>query len=93
MVDLLDVITLHVDAPDVRHSIKGQDAIDEPDLIILDERGAGLAIFQELFAEGYRHLYRGGAQAGTNEGKHLRFSRPSIAFYDGRARDGCSPDG
>jgi predicted phage terminase large subunit-like protein len=41
---------------DARDAIKAADKRDRPALIILDERGVGLGVYQELRQEGYRHV-------------------------------------
>ena len=53
---LLEVIKLQLQLPDVRAAIKAQDKADEPALIVLDERGVGLGIYQDLRAAGMTHV-------------------------------------
>ncbi len=45
---LLDVFTLKLELPDVRAAIKMRDKLDKPDLIVIDHRGVGLGVLQDL---------------------------------------------
>ncbi len=80
---LLDVVTLKLDLPDVRAAIKTRDKLDKPNLIVLDHRGVGLGVFQELRAQGYKHVVTPGSDGSTNEGKIDRFGRALTYIYDG----------
>lgn len=40
----------------MRAAIKAEDRRDRPVLIVLDERGVGLGLYQELWKEGYRNI-------------------------------------
>jgi predicted phage terminase large subunit-like protein len=53
---LTDVIKLQAQLPNVRAAIKAQDKADRPALIILDDRGVGLGLLQELREEGLLHV-------------------------------------
>ena len=55
---LIDVIRLKLELPDVRAAIKAQDKLDKPDLIVIDHRGVGIGVYQELRKAGYRHRIR-----------------------------------
>jgi hypothetical protein len=79
---LTDVIRLKVELADVRAAIKTQDAVDKPALILLDYRGVGVGIWQDLRRAGYRHIYRG-PEGTSNEGTVDRFGKATLAFYDG----------
>jgi hypothetical protein len=57
--------------------------LDKPDLIVIDQRGVGLGIFQDLRNHGYKHLVSPGNGATTNEGKTDRFGRALNYIYDG----------
>jgi predicted phage terminase large subunit-like protein len=53
---LLQIIRLKAELPEVRAAIKAEDRRDRPALIVLDERGVGLGVYQELRKEGYRNI-------------------------------------
>lgn len=80
---LLDVITLKLELPDVRSAIKMRDRLDKPNLIVIDHRGVGLGVFQELRAQGYKHVVTPGTDGSTNEKKIDRFGRALNYMYDG----------
>src|SRR5262245_45754283 len=80
---LTDVIRLKLQIPDVRGAIKFHDKLDKPDLIILDHRGAGIGVYQELHKAGYRHLYPASNDGASNESKIYRFARALPHMYDG----------
>lgn len=79
---LTDVIKLRIDIPDLRAAIKTQDGADKPDLIIIDHRGVGLPLFQDLQRDGYCHVVRC-SERGAMDGKLQYFALASLAFYDG----------
>lgn len=56
LIYLLNVQHLRLELPDVRDAIKAAGKRDRPALTILDERGVGLGVFQQLRREGYPHL-------------------------------------
>lgn len=80
--------------PEVRAAIKAEDRRDRPVLIVLDERGVGLGVYQELWKEGYRNI-RGSSDTseqigfGTNTESHPsrkkieRFGRAILHIDDG----------
>ena len=80
---LLDVISLKLQIPDVRAAIKARDKLDKPSLIVIDQRGVGLGIFQDLRKLGYKHIQAPGNGAATNEGKIERFGCAQMHMYDG----------
>lgn len=80
---LFDVIKMKVELPDVRAAIKAQDMIDKPDLIIVDHRGAGIGVYQDLRRSGYGHVFEAGTSADSLDSKIDRFGSASLAFYDG----------
>jgi hypothetical protein len=80
---LTNVIRLKLELPDVRAAIKAQDNIDKPDLIVLDHRGVGIGLYQDLRRAGYRHVYETGTDKTANETKIKRFERTLIPMYDG----------
>ena len=93
---LLEVIKLQLQLPDLRAAIKAQDKADEPALIVIDERGVGLGIYQDLRAAGMTHVkgstetreaWRMGEAAGSsgpNQSKIERFGKACMVVGDGR---------
>lgn len=82
---LIDVVRLKLEIPDVRAAIRSQDKLDKPDLIIVDHRGVGLGIQQELINSGMHHV-KSVSKGDTNETKIDRFGRALAEFYDGLVR-------
>lgn len=92
---LLQVVTLKLELPEVRAAIKAEHHRDKPALILIDERGVGMGLYQELRREGYRNVLgstetedaieRDG-KAGTrpSASKIERFGRAILAIDDGR---------
>jgi len=80
---LIDVVRLKLEIPDVRAAIKMQDELDKPDLIVIDHRGVGIGVWQELRRAGYRHLYETGNDRTSNESKIDRFGKALLPMYDG----------
>ena len=91
---LTDVQRLQLELPEVRAAIKTQRASDRPALIVLDERGVGLGVCQQLQRE-YRNVIGSTATTepvdhiGTpgrrpNAGKIERFGQAALAVADGR---------
>ena len=80
---LIDVVRLKLEIPDVRDAIKTHDRLDKPDLIILDHRGAGIGVEQELRKAGYRHLYPASKDGASNDSKIDRFGKALLYMYDG----------
>ena len=80
---LTDVVRLKLEIPDVRGAIKALDRLDKPDLIILDHRGAGIGVLQDLHKAGYRHLYAASKDGTSNDSKIDRFGRALLYMYDG----------
>jgi len=76
---LTQVIRLHLELPEVRAAIKAEDKKDKPALIAIDERGAGLGLFQELRREGYRHLIASTETEEPIEREATAASRPSAS--------------
>jgi predicted phage terminase large subunit-like protein len=93
---LTEVIRLKVQLPEVRAAIKAQDKADRPALIIIDERGVGLGIYQDLRAAGMTHVTKstathepwrtgdGTGSSGPNQSKIERFGRAVMAVADER---------
>ena len=93
---LLDVQRLNLELPEVRSAIRVADQRDRPALIIIDENGVGLGLYQELQREGYRNIERSSATAepveyvGTvgrrpNLSKIERFGKAVLQIANGRA--------
>ncbi len=51
MFDLLEIIRVRIELPDVRELIRNQDRIDKPALLIVDGVGIGRAIVQGSVAK------------------------------------------
>ncbi len=85
--DLLTIIRVRVELPDVRELIRNQDRLDTPALVIVDGVGIGRAIVQELDRE-MRHLLPGGSFDDQNVSglKVRRFYNATPALYDGFVR-------
>lgn len=91
---LVDVIRIKQELPEVRAAIRSENRRDKPALIILDERGVGLGLYQELRREGYRNitgsvcpepLEREGASGSRpNLSKIERFGYATLLIDDGR---------
>jgi phage terminase large subunit-like protein len=72
-----------MEIPDVRDAIKTHDKLDKPDLIILDHRGAGIGVEQDLRKAGYRHLYPASKDGASNDSKIDRFGKALLRMSDG----------
>ena len=67
----------------MRAAIKAHDKLDEPDLIVIDHRGAGIGVEQDLRKAGYRHLYAARKDGTSNDSKIDRFAKAQFYMYDG----------
>lgn len=85
--DLLGIIRVRVELPDVRELIRNQDRLDKPALVIVDGVGIGRGIVQELRRE-MRHLLEGSSFNAQNVSglKVLRFHNAMPRLYDGFVR-------
>jgi len=85
--DLLEIIRVRVELPDVRELIRNQDRMQKPALVIVDGVGIGRAIVQELSRE-MRHLLPGSSFDDQNVSglKVRRFHNAMPAMYDGLVR-------
>lgn len=92
---LESVQRLRLELPEVHAAIKSADKRDRPSLIIIDERGVGLGVYQQLAREGYRHvkgsvetsdlLEREGQPAVKPSASKIdRFGTASLQIADGR---------
>ena len=80
---LTDVVRLKLEIPDVRAAIKAHDRLDKPALIVIDHRGAGVGVWQDLRRAGYRHVYDAGKEGNSNDSKIERFGKALLYMYDG----------
>lgn len=76
---LLSVKRMKVELPEVVAAIKAADKIDRPALIILDERGVGLGVHQQLNREGYKHVLGSVATSEPIERDGIPGIRPSAS--------------
>jgi len=76
---LVDVLRLKVELPDVEAAIKAEDKIDKPALIILDERGVGMGVYQRLRRAGYQHLTGSTATKQAMETQDSKGLPPSLS--------------
>ena len=85
--DLLAIIRVRIELPDVRELIRNQDRIDKPALVIVDGVGIGRGIVQELARE-MPHLLPGSSFDDQNVSglKVRRFHNAMPAMYDGFVR-------
>jgi phage terminase large subunit-like protein len=67
----------------VRDAIKAHDRLDKPALIVLDHRGAGIGVEQDLRKARYRHLYPASKDGSSNDSKIDRFARALLYMSDG----------
>lgn len=92
---LTQVISLKLELPEVRAAIRAEHKRDKPALIVIDERGAGMGLYQELHREGFHNvsastateepIERGGTPAlRPSASKIERFGRGILAIDDGR---------
>lgn len=92
---LLNVTRLQLELPEVLAAIRTANRRDKPALIILDERGVGLGVYQTLHREGFRHVVpstetreaidrSGIAPSRPTETKIERFGRASLVIGKGQ---------
>ena len=91
--DIIGMIRVRVELPDVRDAIIAANKAENPALIIMDGNGIRLGVFQDLKKgnserPGMRHLVSGGAMGKVNAAnvKAERFRSALIALYDGKIR-------
>jgi predicted phage terminase large subunit-like protein len=87
VLDLLEIIRVRIELPDVRELIRNQDRADKPAVVIIDGVGIGRAIVQELGRE-MQHLLPGDSFDDQNVSslKVRRFHNAMPAMYDGLVR-------
>lgn len=87
VLDLLEIIRVRIELPDVRELIRNQDRVDKPAVVIIDGVGIGRAIVQELGRE-MPHLLPGDSFDDQNVSslKVRRFHNAMPAMYDGLVR-------
>ena len=88
ILDLIEIVRIRVELPDVREAIVTHDAVDKPALIVMDGNGIGLGVFQDLKRRGLGNILPGGAMGRSNtEGlKAERLRLAMMNLYDGRVR-------
>lgn len=92
--DLLGVIRVRIELPDVRELIRNQDRADRPSLVVVDGVGIGRGVVQELSRE-MPHLLPGNSFNDQNVCalKVRRFHNAMPAMYDGLVRLPTTMDG
>jgi predicted phage terminase large subunit-like protein len=84
VLDLIKIIRVRIELPDVRELIREQDCVEKPALVVIDGVGIGRGIVQELARE-MRHLLPGSSFDDQNVSglKVRRFHDALPALYDG----------
>jgi len=79
---------MRIELPDVREAIVMQDVTDKPALIVMDGKGIGIGVVQDLNRRGMKNILPGGAMQRSNaEGlKADRLRSAMLTLYDGRIR-------
>ena len=87
ILDLIGILRMRIELPDVREIIREQERLDKPALVIVDGVGIGRGIVQELGRE-MRHLLPGGSFDDQNVAglKVRRFHTAIPPMYDGFVR-------
>ena len=92
---LIGVVRVKMEVPEVRAAIKAEILKDKPALVIVDERGCGIGVYQDLRNE-YHGLITsststdepiqlaGATQSRPSAGKIERFGRASLFIGDGQ---------
>jgi hypothetical protein len=88
VLDLIGIVRMRIELPDVREAIITQDVTDKPALILMDGNGIGLGVVQDLNRRGMKNILPGGAMERSNaEGlKADRLRLAMLNLYDGRIR-------
>lgn len=91
---LLQVVRTKQELPDVRSLIRTFNERDRPSLIVLDSRGLGIGLLQELRKLGWKHLTSATSKSEPTDwpdseskpasGKIDAFARATLAIDDGR---------
>ena len=92
---LYDLISVKLKLPEVEALIIAENKRGSPALILIDERGCGLGLYQNLKSKGYWQVTGhssttegisdvGGNPGKPNEGKIKRFGRALLAIADGK---------
>ena len=79
---LVDLISIRLELPEVRTTIKAQNQQDRPALIAIDERGVGMGLVQELRREGYRNILGSDKTREAIERDETAVLRPSESKID-----------
>lgn len=85
---LIGIVRMRIELPDVREAIVMQDVTDKPALIVMDGKGIGIGVVQDLNRRGMKNILPGGAMQRSNaEGlKADRLRSAMLTLYDGRIR-------
>lgn len=79
---LLDVIRVKLELPAVRALIKAKNKENQPAIIIIDERGIGLGIYQDLISDKIPNAVRSTDKASPIEWPSDHEGRPSASKVD-----------
>ncbi len=84
---LVNVQRVRLELPEVLAAIKAANLRDKPSLIIVDERGVGLGVYQQLRRDGFRHVEGSTATSDVLEREGQPGAKPSVSKIDrfGRA--------
>lgn len=85
---LLNVQRLHLELPEVRAAILASNRANRPALIIIDERGVGLGVYQDLKRQGLTNLTRSTATSEALQLDDDRKTRPSASKIERFGRAG-----
>jgi predicted phage terminase large subunit-like protein len=87
VLDLIGLIRVRIELPDVRELIRQQDRQDKPALLIVDGVGIGLGVFQDLRRD-LSHILPGSSMENQNVAslKSMRFHNAMLVMYDGVVR-------
>ena len=87
LLELIGVIRVRIELPDVRELIRQQDQLEKPALIMVDGVGLGLGVYQDLRRD-LSYVLAGSSLQNQNVAglKSQRFHNAMIAMYDGVVR-------
>jgi len=87
VLDLVGIIRVRLELPDVRELIRQQDKLERPALIMVDGVGIGLGVYQDLHRDLSYVLAGSSMQSQNITGlKSQRFHNAMLAMYDGIVR-------
>ncbi len=79
---LLSVQRLRLKLPEGLAAIKSADFRDRPSLIVIDERGVGLGVYQRLWRDNYRHITNSGVASDPVEREGQPGLKPNASKID-----------